>query len=92
MSKNWLTRKQIEIMKVVCAGMGGDSFTPVDMNALLERLGYKTSRDSMQFSLRRLVMHGLITVGYEWRNQSFNRKHKVISPTKEGLELFNRSV
>jgi hypothetical protein len=52
-----LTIKQIEIMKVVVAGVGAAT---VDLDQLLERLPYKTTKESLQFSLRAIERHGLI--------------------------------
>jgi hypothetical protein len=51
-----LTTKQIEIMKVVAAAAD----EPVDLDQLLERLTYATTKESLQFSLRAIERHGLI--------------------------------
>lgn len=53
-----LTIKQIEIMKVVVAGASEGA--AVDLDQLLERLPYKTTKESLQFSLRAIERHGLI--------------------------------
>jgi hypothetical protein len=53
-----LTIKQIEIMKVVVAGVSEGA--AVDLDQLLERLPYKTTKESLQFSLRAIERHGLI--------------------------------
>jgi hypothetical protein len=52
-----LTTKQIEIMKVVAAAAASE---PVDLDQLLERLTYATTKESLQFSLRAIERHGLI--------------------------------
>jgi hypothetical protein len=52
-----LTTKQIEIMKVVAAAAAD---APVDLDQLLERLTYATTKESLQFSLRAIERHGLI--------------------------------
>jgi hypothetical protein len=52
-----LTTKQIEIMKVVA---GAPAAEPVDLDQLLERLTYATTKESLQFSLRAIERHGLI--------------------------------
>ncbi|HDR9086370.1 TPA: hypothetical protein QDB10_002261 [Burkholderia vietnamiensis] len=52
-----LTIKQIEIMKVVVAG---NPDGPTDIDQILIRLPYATTKESLQFSLRALEKHGLI--------------------------------
>lgn len=61
-----MTAKQMEIMKVIVAGDGLDyagEFNPVDLDMLLERLSYKTTKDSMHFSLRALARRKLAVKG-----------------------------
>lgn len=89
MSRTTLTKKQIQIMAIICRGIGKEEFTPVDMTKLLKLLPYKTTRHSMQFSLRRLVMRNLISVAYEKRGEP-TRHHKVIFPTEEGRTLYRQ--
>lgn len=60
MSENMrpLTDKQTEILRVLCKLNADGSF--VDLDQLLMRLSYDTSKQSMQFSIRALVSRGLI--------------------------------
>lgn len=50
--------KQISILKVI--SKRNDDGSDVDMDQILDRLDYKTSKQSLQFSLRALVEHGMI--------------------------------
>lgn len=62
-----LTDKQYRILTVIVTGNGRDDagdVDPVDMTELLDRLSYRTSKDSMQFSIRALVKHGLVEKAY----------------------------
>lgn len=81
-----MTQKQIQIMKLVVAGNGLNEkgeLIPVDLNELLERLPYKTSKDSMHFSIRALMRRGMLfKAGLERRR---NRMHLVLLPTKLGI-------
>lgn len=53
-----LTAKQIELLRVINAGNGPGE--PCDLDEILERVRYETSKQSLQFSIRALVAHGLI--------------------------------
>jgi hypothetical protein len=78
-----LTDKQIEIMKVVSAAMP----VAADLDQILERLSYRTSKASLQFSLRALERHELID-----RAESENRRGRVrrlIAPTAAGIAVVN---
>lgn len=78
-----LTDKQIEIMKVVSAAMP----VAADLDQILERLSYRTSKASLQFSLRALEKHDLIS-----RAESENRRGRVrrlIVPTATGAAVVN---
>ena len=82
-----LTDKQYKIMVVICDGNGQDddgNFIPVDMEQLLDRLAYRTTKASMQFSIRPLVGHRLIVKGYERRR---GRRHVTYTPTKLGRQI-----
>lgn len=89
MARDTLTRKQTNIMEVVCCGVGSDEFVPVDLNTLLETIPYVTTKESMQFSLRKLILHGYIRIDYEERGDK-KRLRKVIYPTEEGKEIFEK--
>lgn len=53
-----LTDKQIELIRVI--GRKNTDGSYADIDQILERLNYKTSKQSLQFSLRALSEHGLI--------------------------------
>lgn len=53
-----LTAKQIELLRVIGAGNGPNN--PCDLDEILERVRYETTKASLQFSIRALVGHGLI--------------------------------
>ncbi|WKZ86330.1 MarR family transcriptional regulator [Ralstonia pickettii] len=56
-----LTVKQIELMRVI--GAGNPDGSPADLDQVLERLNYETTKSSIQFSIRALIKHGLIEKG-----------------------------
>lgn len=61
-----MTQKQYAIMTVICQGDGKDGegkFVAIDIDQLLERIPYKTTKDSMHFSLRALMRRGLLKKG-----------------------------
>lgn len=77
------TKKQLQIMKVIVKGNDDGSF--VDMDQLLQRIPYETTKQSMQFSIRKLIQRKLITKhGLESRR---GRSHVVFSPTLGGYKL-----
>lgn len=53
-----LTTKQIELLRVIGAGNGPDQ--PCDLDEILDRVRYETTKASLQFSIRALVAHGLV--------------------------------
>jgi len=53
-----LTAKQIELLRVIRAGNGLDD--PCDLDEILDRVRYETTKASLQFSIRALIKHGLI--------------------------------
>lgn len=53
-----LTTKQIELLRVIAAG--NDDGSPADLDQILERVSYKPTKQSIQFSIRALIGHGLI--------------------------------
>jgi hypothetical protein len=82
-----LTTKQYKIMVVLCDGNGLDengNFIPADLDQLLERVSYKTGKDSMQFSIKALIRHGYVKKGYEKRR---NARRVVYTPTKSGKQI-----
>jgi hypothetical protein len=75
-----LTIKQIEIMKVVVAGASEGA--AVDLDQLLERLTYKTTKESLQFSLRAIERHGLIDRSFAEHRRG--RLRRLVRPTDLG--------
>lgn len=85
-----LTTKQYQIMVVICDGNGNDdagNLIPIDLDQLLERVAYKTGKDSMQFSIKALIRHGYVKKDYEKRR---NAKRVVYIPTKSGKQIMGR--
>jgi DNA-binding MarR family transcriptional regulator len=74
-----LTIKQIEIMKVVAAATAAE---PVDLDQLLERLPYATTKESLQFSLRAIERHGLIDRSHAEHRRG--RLRRLVKPTDMG--------
>jgi repressor of nif and glnA expression len=75
-----LTAKQLELMRVITAA--NDDGTPCDMDQILERIRYHTTKDSLQFSLRVLIDRGLVKkLGIEKRRGAARR---LITVTDEG--------
>lgn len=84
MPKTRLTDKQYKLMTVICEGnkdIHGKWESPVDLDELLERLAYRTSKESLQFSIRALINKGMITKGHVHRRGA-NRT--VLIPTSIG--------
>jgi len=58
-----LTNKQLQILDILCDGNEDNS--PMDIGQLLEGLeskhSWRTTKQSMQFSIRALIKHGLMT-------------------------------
>lgn len=75
-----LSPKQWKIMDVIIQANRDGSW--VDLDQLLERLDYKPSKQSMQFSIRALIGRGLI----EKRPAELRRgaKRRVYAPTAQG--------
>lgn len=81
-----LTQKQIELLLVVDAK--NPDGTSTDLDQIIERLSYKPSKESIQFSIRAMINHGLIAkVGQENRR---DRKRTIIAPTELG-QLFAKA-
>jgi DNA-binding PadR family transcriptional regulator len=76
-----LTTKQRELLRVI--GAGNADGTPTDLDEILERVRYETTKPSLQFSIRALVGHALIEKrGVEKRR---GRQRQVIAATELGL-------
>ncbi|UUZ75512.1 hypothetical protein LP414_27740 [Polaromonas sp. P1(28)-13] len=75
-----LTVKQIELLTVIAKGNGPDD--PCDLDQILDEIRYETTKQSLQFSIRALVAHGLIfRKGTESRR---GRQRQVIEATSLG--------
>jgi len=84
-----LTDKQTKILTVLCDGSMEDDEVFVDIDQLLERLnhqhGWKTTKQSMQFSIRALINRGLMVKnGKEIRR---GRRRVILAPTAAGYRI-----
>lgn len=88
-----LTKKQRLIMGVILEGNRAkdpSDFSWVDLDQLLERLPYKTTKESLQFSIRALVNRGLVEKGdTELRR---GRKRRTLRPTSMALDSLTTSA
>lgn len=76
----YLTTKQLELMRVIAAG--NEDGTPADLDQIIERVSYKPTKQSIQFSIRALIGHGLIEkVGTDKRR---GRQRVLIAATPLG--------
>lgn len=81
-----LTTKQIELMRVISAGNSDGS--NVDLDQLLSRLSYRTTKASLQFSIRALINKDLIEKAA--REVRRNRERQTIAVTLYGSGFFPR--
>ncbi|EFD9355748.1 hypothetical protein CLJ54_003140 [Escherichia coli] len=70
-----LTDKQKDIIKTL--NLGYERGHLLDLDELLEVLPYKTTKQSIQFSIRALIKKGLVEKGHT-RQRSDNRYHRRI--------------
>lgn len=83
-----LTAKQLDQLRVIVAG--NDDSTHADLDQILDRLRYHTSKASFQFSLRTLVGRGLVEkLPLEYRRGAQRRP---IRPTEAGVYAATRPV
>ncbi|MBY7190999.1 hypothetical protein [Escherichia ruysiae] len=68
-----LTDKQKDIIKTL--NLGYERGNLLDLDELLEVLPYKTTKQSIQFSIRALIKKGLVEKGHT-RQRSDNRYHR----------------
>ncbi|EFH6970414.1 TPA: hypothetical protein ACQZE6_004914 [Escherichia coli] len=68
-----LTDKQKDIIKTL--NLGYERGHLLDLDELLEVLPYKTTKQSIQFSIRALIKKGLVEKGHT-RQRSDNRYHR----------------
>lgn len=83
-----ITKKQVAIMKVIL--LGNEEADPVDIDQLLERLDYKTTKQSIQFSIRALVSRNFIYKGELQKRRG--KKRVIYLPTREGYYTFAKYV
>lgn len=82
-----LTRKQVHILEILMKG--DDDGGLLDMDTLLEKIAYETSKQSMQFSMRILMNKGLVERHYELRR---SRKRAVYSLSVTAIRMFDAST
>jgi DNA-binding MarR family transcriptional regulator len=76
-----LSNKAFEVMKVVIRANPDGSW--VDLDQLLERLTYKPSKQSIQFSIRALIKRGLLEKKDPEERRGASRR--ILAPTAKGL-------
>lgn len=81
----YLTQKQIQIMATIVKANPDGSY--LDLDQLVENLPYRTTKESMHFSLRALIKKGLL----EKKPQEVRRGRvrNIIAPTLLGLETMH---
>ena len=75
-----LTQKQLELIRVI--GERNPDGSALDLDEILERLSYKPTKQSLQFSIRALIAHSLIQKDAPEKRRG--RTRTVISLTKAG--------
>ncbi|MET2951326.1 hypothetical protein ABXV18_24900 [Vibrio owensii] len=83
-----LTRKQREILQIIVNGNVNDEerYCDVDLDQVLERISYKTSKESLQFSIRSLIKKDMVEKGgTECRRGKSRQTYK---PTELSLKIF----
>jgi DNA-binding MarR family transcriptional regulator len=75
-----LTLKQIELLSVI--GKRNPDGGATDLDQILERLSYKPTKQSLQFSIRALIAHALIQKDAPEKRRG--RVRTLISLTKTG--------
>lgn len=73
-----LTEKQLHIMSVIMKGNDDGSF--VDLDQILERIPYETTKQSIQFSIRALIERQLINKKPHEKRRG--RRRVVLGPTE----------
>jgi DNA-binding MarR family transcriptional regulator len=83
-----LSAKQHAILAALLKGNGTDgagNLIPLDLDQLIESLGYSPSKQSIQFSIRALIKRELIYRGPRVNRR--NRKRVLICPTELARQL-----
>lgn len=78
-----LTTKQIELLAVI--GKRNPDGAATDLDQILERLTYKPTKQSLQFSIRALITHGLIQKDAPEKRRG--RTRTLISLTAQGRAM-----
>lgn len=79
-----MSQKQVAIMRAIMRGNTEGDF--LDLDELLTVLPYSTSKQSLQFSIRALIKHGLVEKKPEELRRG--RLRRVLAPTLLAYELF----
>lgn len=83
-----LTEKQYLILRVIHAA--NDDLSPVDIDQVLDRIPYETTKDSIQFSLRAMVAGGYIEKGHTENRR--DRRRRTYLATKRGAGIVSYSM
>jgi predicted transcriptional regulator len=75
-----MTSKQFQIMTTILKGNDDGSF--LDLDQVIQKLSYKTTKQSLQFSIRALIRKGLVTKQEQEKRRG--RSRAIVSPTKNG--------
>ena len=78
-----LTTKQLELLAVIGARNPDGGAT--DLDQILERLSYHPTKQSLQFSIRALIAHGLIQKDAPEKRRG--RTRTLISLTEQGRSM-----
>ena len=78
-----LRQKQLALLRVIARG--NDDGSPVDLDQLIERAPHKPSKESVQFSIRALVKHGLVEKQTLERRRE--RARRIIAATPLGMHF-----
>lgn len=81
-----LTLKQIELLNTI--GRRNTDGGAVDLDQLIERLTYKPTKQSVQFSIRALIAHGLIQKDAPEKRRG--RTRTLISLTEQGRVMIGK--
>jgi DNA-binding MarR family transcriptional regulator len=78
-----LTTKQITLLTAIVNGNGPND--PLDLDQLLDKIDYETTKQSLQFSIRALINRNMIVKDGPQRRRG--RMRQVISPTPQGRDI-----
>ena len=83
-----MTSKQWDVLTIIVNGNGEveGNFIPVDLDQILERQSYISTKQSLQFILRSLVEKGLIEKGGMENRR--DRQRRLYFPTTLGKQMF----